>query len=52
VGHVREGVTLGDAALVGDVLVAAGEADRLEAEKADLLGLSRANLMMLPTCSL
>ena len=37
-GHVREGVALGDAALVGDVLVAAGEADRLEAEEADLLG--------------
>ena len=31
VGHVREGVALGQAALVGDVLVAAGEADRLEA---------------------
>ena len=39
VGHVRERVALGHAALVGDVFVAAGEADRLEAEEADLLGI-------------
>ena len=38
VRHVRERVALRQAALVGDVLVAAGEADRLEAEEADLLG--------------
>ncbi len=38
VRHVREGVALGVAALVGDVLVAAGEADGLEGEEADLLG--------------
>ena len=44
VGHVREGVALGDAALVGDVLVAAGKADRLEAEEADLLGVVEGEL--------
>ena len=44
VGHVREGVALGKAALVGDVLVAAGEADRLEAEEADLLGVVEGEL--------
>jgi len=37
VRHVRERVALGEAALVRDVLVAACEADRLEAEEADLL---------------
>ena len=37
VRHVREGVALRDPAVFGDVLVAAGEADRLEAEEADLL---------------
>ena len=39
VRHVRERVALGHAALVGDVLIAAGKADRLEAEEADLLGI-------------
>ena len=39
VRHVRERVALGHAALVGDFFVAAGEADRLEAEEADLLGI-------------
>ena len=37
VGHVREGVALGKAAIVGNVFVAARKADRLEAEEADLL---------------
>ncbi len=37
VGEVREGVALGLAALVGDVFVAAGEADGLEGEEVDLL---------------
>ena len=44
VGHVREGVALRDAALVGDLLVAAGKADRLEAEEADLLGVVEGEL--------
>ncbi len=44
VGHVREGVALRLAALVGDVFVAAGEADRLEAEEADLLGIVEGEL--------
>ena len=44
VRHVREGVALGHAALVGDVFVAAGEADRLEAEEADLLGIVEGEL--------
>ena len=39
VGHLREGVALGQAALVGDRLIAAGEAHRLEAQEADLLGI-------------
>ena len=38
VGHVAEGIALGHAALFCNVLVAAGEADWLEAEEADLLG--------------
>ncbi len=37
VRHVRERIALRDAALIADVLVAAREADRLEAEEADLL---------------
>ncbi len=37
VRHMREGVALGETALVGDVFVAAREADRLEREEADLL---------------
>ena len=37
VREVREGVALRLAALVGDVFVAAGEADRLEGEEVDLL---------------
>ena len=44
VRHVREGVALGNAALVGDFLVAAGKADRLEAEEADLLGVVEGEL--------
>ncbi len=36
-GHVRQRVALGGATLVGDGFVAAGEADRLEAEEVDLL---------------
>src|SRR5665213_4545583 len=44
VGHVGEGVTLCDAALFGDVLVAAGEADGLEAEEADLSGVVESEL--------
>src|ERR1035441_7527571 len=44
VGHVGEGVPLGDATLVGDVFVAAGEADGLEAEKADLSGVVEGEL--------
>ena len=39
VRHVRKGVALGHAALVGDLFVAAGKADRLEREEADLLGI-------------
>ena len=52
VREVREGVALGHAALVGDFFVAASERDGLEGEEVDLLGLSRANSMMRPTCSL
>src|ERR1017187_4157220 len=44
VGHVGEGVTLGDATLVGDVLVAASEADGLEAEEADFSGVVESEL--------
>jgi hypothetical protein len=43
-GHVRECVALGETALVGDVFVAAGKADRLEAEKADFLGVVEGEL--------
>ena len=52
VRHVREGVALGNTALFADVLVAAGEADGLELRKLIFFGLSRANWMMRPTCSL
>src|SRR5215471_8888756 len=38
VRHVRERIALCEAALVADVLVAAGEADGLEREEANLLG--------------
>ena len=44
VRHVRERVTLGETALVGDVLVAACEADGLEREEADLLGVVEGEL--------
>ena len=39
VGHVRESVALCETALFADVLVAAGEADRLERKEADFLGI-------------
>src|SRR5208282_2831046 len=39
VRHVRKGVALGHAALVGDLFVAASKADRLEREEADLPGI-------------
>ena len=44
VRHVRKGVALGNAALVGDFLIAAGKANRLEAEEADLLGIVQSKL--------
>ena len=44
VRHVRQRVALCLAPLVADVLVAAGKADRLEAEEVDLLGIVQSEL--------
>jgi len=53
VGQVREGVPLRLATFVGDGFVASGEAYGLEAEEGPIFfGLSSANWMMRPTCSL
>ena len=44
VGHVAQGVALRHAAFVADILVTAGEGDRLEADKVDLLGVVEGEL--------